>query len=76
MSTAAVQAPVSQPRTTTAEQSQAPHIKSEGGFIDEYPFTVVGIFIAISLGLSLTFVAALAIWIYALRDSGVIAVKF
>ena len=76
MSTAAVQAPLSEPKTLTMLQSQGPEIKSRPRFVEDYPFTVIGIFIAICLGLSITFVAALAMWIYALRDSGIMAVKF
>jgi hypothetical protein len=76
MSTAAVQAPLSEPKTLTVLQSQSPRIKSKPGFAEDYPFTVIGIFIAICLGFSITFVAALAMWIYALRDSGIMAVKF
>jgi hypothetical protein len=76
MSTATVQAPLSEPKTLTTLQSQGPEIKSRPRFVEDHPFTVIGIFIAICLGLSITFVAALAIWIYALRDSGIMAVKF
>jgi hypothetical protein len=59
MSAAAVQTPVQEPKTLS--------------FSDAHPLAMVGIFTVISLGLALAFVASLAIWLYGIRDSGVMS---
>jgi hypothetical protein len=76
MSAAAVQVPVQEIRPVAVVAAQAPAEISEPGFTDEHPFTVVAIFIAISLVLAGTFVAWLAMWMYSVRYSGVMSVKF
>ncbi len=76
MSAAAVQVPVEEPRTLTVAAAKAPAEVSEPGFTDEHPFTVVAIFIAISLAVAGTFVGWLAMWMYAVRYSGVMSVRF
>ncbi len=77
MSAAAVQVPVQETKPLAVVATpQAPAEVSEPGFTDQHPFTVVAIFIAISLVLAGTFVAWLAMWMYSVRYSGVMSVKF
>ena len=76
MSTAVVQVPVREVEAGTIGQPHGIEIPKKPWFVDEHPFTVLAIFIIISLGVSLTLIAALAMWVYILRDSGVMEVKF
>ena len=76
MSTAAVQVPVKEPKTLTVVAAKTPADVREPDFTDEHPFTVVAIFIGISLAVAVTFVAWLAMWMYSVRYSGVMSVKF
>ena len=78
MSTATVQAHVQEPRALlTVLQPQIPaESTTRSRFVDENPFAVLGIFIVISMALASGFVAALIIWLYQLRYSGVMDIKF
>ena len=76
MSAAAVQVPVQETKPLTVVAAQAPVEASEPGFTDQHPFTVVAIFIAISMAVAGTFVGWLAMWMYSIRYSGVMSVKF
>lgn len=78
MSTATIQTRIQEPQVLlTVVESQVP-VESvpRSRFVDEHPFAVLGVFIAISMALASGFVAALAIWLYQLRYSGVFDVKW
>ena len=78
MSTATVQAHVQEPKALlTVLQPQIPaESTADLRFVDDHPFAVMGIFIVISMALASGFVAALTIWLYQLRNSGVMDIKF
>lgn len=73
MSAAAVQTPVQEPRTLSLVTEMPAAEAAEPGFSDAHPLATVGIFIAISLGMALAFIACFAIWLYGIRDSGVMS---
>jgi len=73
MSAAAVQTPVQEPRTLSLVTANPPVEVAEPGFSDVHPLAAVGIFIVISLGFALAFVSCFAIWLYGIRDSGVMS---
>lgn len=73
MSAAAVQTPVQEPKTLSIVTENPPAEAMEPGFSDAHPLAMVGIFTVISLGLALAVVASLAIWLYGIRDSGVMS---
>lgn len=73
MSAAAVQTPVQEPKTLSLVTENPPSEAAEPAFSDAHPLAMVGIFTVISLGLALAFVASLAIWLYGIRDSGVMS---
>lgn len=75
MSTAAVQEPIQEAKALSLVSAQAPAEISEPGFTDQHPFAVLVTFIAISLGFAIAFVGFLAVWLYAIRDTGVMSVK-
>ncbi|HKT50828.1 MAG TPA: hypothetical protein VJV96_11040 [Candidatus Angelobacter sp.] len=77
MSTATIQARVQEPQVlrTAVEPQLVVEIPTRSRFVDEQPFAVLGIFIVISMALASGFVAALAIWLYQLRYSGVFDIK-
>lgn len=76
MSTAKIQARVQEPPILTAVEPQlAVESAARSRFVDEHPFAVLGTFIVISIALASGFVAALAIWLYQLRFSGVFDIK-
>ncbi|MGE5323901.1 MAG: hypothetical protein ACM3SW_13615 [Actinomycetota bacterium] len=73
MSAAAVQTPVQEVRTLSLVTENPPVEAVEPGFSDAHPIVTVGIFIAISLSMALVFISFFAIWLYGIRDSGVMA---
>jgi hypothetical protein len=73
MSTAVVQQPIEETRALSTA-STAAHI-SEPQFADQHPLTLLAVFIGVSLAAALAFVGALAIWLYAIRDTGVMSVR-
>ena len=73
MSAAAVQTPVQEPKTLSLVTQAPPAEVPEPGFSDAHPLAMVGIFMTISLGLALAFIAFFAIWLYGIRDSGVMS---
>jgi hypothetical protein len=74
MSTAAVQ-PVQETEALGLRSAKIPIEITELGFTDQHPLTVLAMFIAVSLGFAVAFVGFLAVWLYAIRDSGVMSVK-
>jgi hypothetical protein len=76
MSTAVIEAPVPVEQaqafkvieTTVRSEAQAPRL------VDEHPFVVVGIFIAISMAAASAFVGSILFWL-AIRNSGVAGVS-
>ena len=74
MSTAVVQEPIEvQPALTVIETAAPVEVKA-ARLVDEHPFVVVGIFIAISLAVARAFVGSILFWL-AIRYSGVLGVK-
>lgn len=77
MSTATVQAPIQELKAQlTVVESQTRGAGPRSRVIDEHPLALLGVLIAISMVFAASFVAALAIWLYQLRDSGVLDVTF
>lgn len=76
MSTAAVQEPVQETRTVSVETvTQSPAGTSESRFVDQNPMATLGIFVAVSLGVATVLVGLIAVWLFAIRDSGVMSVR-
>lgn len=77
MSTATVQAPIQELKAQlTVVESPVPGAGRSSRFIDEHPLAFLGVLIAISMAFAASFVAAFAIWLYQLRDSGVLDITF
>lgn len=77
MSTAAVLVPVQESKAQlTVLESQTPGAGRRSRFIDEHPLAFLGVLIAISVAFAASFVAALAIWLYQFRDSGILDITF
>jgi len=71
MSTATVPAPIQELKAQlTVVESQTPGANPRSRVIDEHPLALLGVLIAISMVFAASFVAALAIWLYQLRDPG------
>lgn len=75
MSTAAVQERVQEVKTLSFVAAEAPAEISEPGLVDQNPFAMMAIFIAVSLSLAVAIVGSLAVWLYAIRDSGVMSIR-
>lgn len=75
MSTAVLQQPVEEIKAASVAPATAPVEISEAGLADQHPLTLLAIFIGISMAVAFAFVGALAIWLYAVRDTGVMSVK-
>jgi hypothetical protein len=74
MSTAVVRAPIGVQPTLAVIETTAPVDVKTARLVDEHPFGVVGIFIAITLAVAGIFVASILFWL-AIRYSGVLGVK-
>lgn len=74
MSTAVVEAPVQPARTLAVLQGAAPVEVKSPRTVDEHPFVVIGIFIAIALAAAGTFVGSIVFWL-TIRYSGVLGVR-
>lgn len=75
MSTAVLQQPVEETKAPLAAPVSAPAEISEPGLADQHPLTLLAIFIGVSAAVAVAFVGMLAIWLYAVRDTGVMSVK-
>lgn len=74
MSTAVLQQPVEETGTLSFATA-APAEIAEPGLTDQHPLTLLAIFIGVSLAVAVAFVGFLAIWLYAIRNTGVMSVK-
>lgn len=75
MSTAVLQQPVEETGTLSFATAAAPAEIAEPGLTDQHPLTLLAIFIGVSLAVAVAFVGFLAIWLYAIRNTGVMSVK-
>lgn len=75
MSTAVLQQPVEEIKAASAAPATVPVEISEPGLADQHPLTLLAIFIGVSAAVAVAFVGLLAIWLYAIRDTGVMSVK-
>lgn len=75
MSSAVLQQRVEEIKTPSSAPAIVPAQIAETGLADQHPLTLLAIFIGVSLSVAIAFVGGLAIWLYAVRDTGVMSVK-